>query len=363
MSLRLDLLPYRLPLRRPWRTARGVLDARVGWLVRAAADGAVAFGDCAPLPAAGTETLAQAQARLRHWCRAAADEADALLAALDTPASPAPAADFAVETALLDLSARRQGLPLRLLLHPQALGRVPVNAMLGAAATLETAAVDHAIRAGFSVLKLKVGCTAMEVELARLEAAAARLPAGATLRLDANGAWDAHGATAWMQRLVGLPIDCIEEPLAAPNDAALAALQAAAPCSLALDESLAGHAELDPARLPVRRLVLKPAVLGGLRRTRRLAEQAHSAGREVVITSLVESAAGLWATAQLAAATGSGLAHGLATAQWLAADLGTPPPIERGSMPLPDVAGSGFTPVALEPGLQAGRLQGGGSRR
>jgi L-alanine-DL-glutamate epimerase-like enolase superfamily enzyme len=67
-----------------------------------------------------------------------------------------------------------------------------------------------------------------------------------------------------------------------------------------------------------------------------------AAGREVVITSLVESAAGLWATAQLAAAIGSPLAHGLATGQWLAEDLGPPPLPLAGRIALPDTPGSGF---------------------
>ena len=344
MSPRLTITPYRLPLRRPWRTARGRLDARTGWLVRVAVEGYAGCGDCAPLPEAGTEAPEEAQRRLAHWQTRAGTGVESLLAALQTDASPAPAADCAVESALLDLTARIHGLALRRLLRPAALDRVAVNAMLGPAATLTPAAVASALAAGFRVLKLKVGTAPMHIELPRIEAAAALLPAGARLRLDANGAWDRPTAAAWIERLAGLPIDCLEEPLAAPDDPALAALQDMAPFSLALDESLAGRPRLDPCKLPVRRLVLKPAVQGGLRRTLRLAERARAAGREVVITSLVESAAGLWAAAQLAAATGSELAHGLATADWLAADLGTSPPIGAGEILLPDTPGSGFVP-------------------
>ncbi|WP_295879861.1 o-succinylbenzoate synthase [uncultured Thiohalocapsa sp.] len=341
-DLRLLLHPYRLPLRRPWRTARDTLAERTGWLVHAEADGASGFGDCAPLPAAGTETAAQAAQRLAHWRARAGEGVAALLAALAIEPSATPAADCAVETALLDLCARQRGLPLRRLLHAAAPDQLAVNAMLGAAGTLHTAAVEQALAAGFRVLKVKLGTAPPAEELARLEAAAALLPAGAALRLDANGAFDATSAAACIAEVAGLPIDCLEEPLATPDDAALAHLQATAPFSLALDESLAGRPDLHPARLPVRRLVLKPAVVGGLRRTLRLATQAHAAGREVVLTSLVESAAGLWATAQLAAATGGPLAHGLATADWLAADLGAAPMIDAGSIMLPEAPGSGF---------------------
>ena len=343
-DLRLGLYPYRLPLRRPWRTARGVLHERAGWLVRAESDGAVGCGDCAPLPEAGTESAGQAMQRLRHWCERTGEGIAGLLAALDAESGAAPAADCALETALLDLSARREGLPLRRLLAPTALDRPAVNAMLGAAATLESRAVEVALARGFRVLKLKLGTGPIAEELRRIQAAAALLPAGANLRLDANAAWDADTAAACIAQLAALPIDCLEEPLAVPDDAALGRLQAAAPFSLALDESLAGRADLDPSRLPVRRLVLKPAAVGGLRRTLHLAARAQAAGREVVVTSLVESAAGLWATAQLAAASGSTLAHGLATAGWLEADLGAPPAIAQGRIDLPYAAGSGFTP-------------------
>jgi o-succinylbenzoate synthase len=269
-----------------------------------------------------------------------------LLAALNAEPITAPAADCAVECALLDLLAQRRGLPLRRLLCPQATDRIAVNAMLGPLDALTVAAVEQALAAGFRVLKLKVGIAPPDAELAHIEAAAAALPADGRLRLDANGAWDRPAAAAWIERLAGLPIDCLEEPLAAPDDASLAKLQDQASFSLALDESLTRRPSIDPGRLPVRRLVLKPATLGGLRRALRLAGQARAAGREVVVTGLVESAAGLWATAQLAAATASPLAHGLATADWLAADLGMVPAIERGMLLLPGTTGSGFAPVA-----------------
>jgi o-succinylbenzoate synthase len=346
VSLRLTSSAYRLPLRRPWRSARGVLTHREGWLIRAEMDGAVGYGDCAPLPESGTESEHTAAARLAHWQhQAKQSNLRALLTTLEKAAiSPAPAADCAVETALLDLVARREGLTLRRLLSRSTIEAVPVNAMLGAAATLDIDSVQSAIAGGFSVLKLKLGIAAWPLELAKLQAAARYLPSGATLRLDANGAWDEGTAARRIEELAGLPIDGLEEPLSRPEDGALARLQALAPFSLALDESLAVGENLHPLTLPVRRITVKPAVQGGLRRSLRLAERATTAGHEVVITGMVESAAGLWATAQLAAAAPSPLAHGLATADWLATDLGVPPSIRNGLMRLPNTAGSGYEP-------------------
>jgi o-succinylbenzoate synthase len=364
VSVCLRLHPYRLPLRRPWHSARQRIDERRGWLVAADHGGLCGYGDCAPLPEAGTETPTSALNRLRHWCRRARQApAQALLDALAAQwPSPAPAADAAVECALLDLAARRAGVTLRRLLAelpPSSpalpiptgadFGRIGVNAMAGAAATATDAAVDAAVAAGFRVIKLKLGIADRGTELGRVAELLERLPVGTSLRLDANGAWRADEARTAVAALVELDagsgrVESLEEPLRAPDEDVLAALQDAAPFALALDESLARNGSMDPDRLPVRRLVLKPAAIGGLRATLDLARRAHAAGRETVLTGVVESAAGLWATAQLAAATGSPLAHGLGTAGWLAEDLGEAPAAVDGWIGLPAVAGSGFEP-------------------
>lgn len=416
MIPRLSCVAYRLPLQRPWRSAHGLRTERRGWLVRAELGGHAGYGDCAPLPEAGTESAATAQRRLEDWCRQAAslslEQQLAMLAGpIDSPAGSAargsppgtagarsgtgrstpagaladtladtladklagaaavpraalasatPAADAALETALLDLDARLHGhtLRARLLQHADSpspappLSAIRVNAALGAATEQQPEALAAAIAGGFDVLKLKVGVAPLADELAALQTLCDRLPLAVRLRLDANQAWSPAEAQQLVQALepLGERIESLEEPLRADaevprRDAALQALQAQAAFSIALDESLPGRPwPLAPDELPVRRLVLKPAVLGGLRSTMALAQAVEAAGREVVITSLIESAAGLWASAQLAAATGSPLAHGLATSDWLARDLGAAPAIAQGRLGLTASAGSGFSP-------------------
>ena len=63
--------PYRLPLRQPWVSARGGFVVREGWLVRLVTDaGLIGYGDCAPLPQAGTESMDSAVACLSGWAAA-----------------------------------------------------------------------------------------------------------------------------------------------------------------------------------------------------------------------------------------------------------------------------------------------------
>jgi o-succinylbenzoate synthase len=195
------------------------------------------------------------------------------------------------------------------------------------------------------VVKLKVGVEEPASEIARLTALAPCVPADMRLRLDANGAWDFDEACRILDRLAGLPIESLEEPLRIPDPSRLHALQERAGFPLARDESLAGlSADANLDALGVRRIVIKPAVVGGLRSALDLSQRAGTVGIEVVVTGVVESAAGLWPTAQLAAATGSRLAHGLATAHWLAEDLGDPPRLSGGRLSLSDQPGSGFRP-------------------
>jgi len=303
----------------------------------ATAAGLRGYGDCAPLPAAGTETpelaLAQLNALLPLLCGSNPQTA---LGVLDESAFRAPAARCALESALLDLLAQQAGLPLARWLNPEAPLSVRANAMLGGLDEQGeplAARVGAALAAGFSVLKLKVGMAATEVELTRLRRLAGMLPAGVSLRLDANGAWGLAQARSFVEGLSDLPIESLEEPLAQPEIGLLQQLQGLAAFPLALDESLA---QFDTATLlaevAVRRLVLKPMVLGGVRPAYALARRAALAGVECVATTTVDSAAGVLAAAHLAAALDNVLAHGVATSSWLLSDVGNAPLLESGRM-------------------------------
>jgi o-succinylbenzoate synthase len=343
---RLELTPYRLPLRRTWQSARGVYQERTGWLVCAHADGLFGYGDCAPLPEAGTEDNETALAALTDWrTRAVGQPLERVLDWIEADRAPAPAARYAVECALLDLAAQRASLPLRLWLDPAARDSVEVNATLGAPREATPETILASCRSGFRVLKIKVGLETPSVELRRLAALARRLPAGTTLRLDANGAWSLDDASRMLDALNALPIESLEEPLRRPTSGELKRLQSSVAYPLALDETLhRSDGQIDLEALPVRRIVLKPAVVGGLRRTQELATRAAGLGIQVVLTSLIETAAGIWPSVQLAAAIPSRLAHGLATSGWLARDLGDPPATARGGITLGKRPGGGFHP-------------------
>lgn len=346
------LHPYALPLRAEWKTAAGAFAIREGWLLHIdTEDGRSGYGDCAPLPDpcahSGTETAAQAHAALDGYARWLPGHS--VGEALQTLALPgdialAPAARCAIECALLDLAAQAAGVGLgHFLRGAPCAPDVAVNAALGGLDANSEDAVRKACADGFTELKLKVGSAPVDAEIAHLQRLAALLPAAAKLRLDANRAWSESDAARFLAACAGLPVEQLEEPLADPQPAALARLQAICTFPLALDESGPSNtADSFFAAPPLRRLVIKPPRLGGLRPALALAHTAGAAGIDCIVTSSLDSACGILAAAHLAAALGNDLAHGLATADWLAENTGSPPLLNGGRIALPAAPGLGF---------------------
>lgn len=318
------VVAYDLPLKRPWRMSGAEALSRRGWLVVVeTGDGIRGFGDYVLPP---TQSAPAGEAELLSELAQGRVGLDLALSCDALP--PLPPAGWAVECALLDALARERSMPLCRLFDVQAPTRVAVNAVA------EADGVAIAAARGYGVIKMKVGKTDPSVEADMLTAL--DLPPGVRLRLDANRAWSWDAACRFLDRVAALPIESLEEPLREPTMADLAALQTRTAIDLALDESLSA---LNPRRVveeaPVRRLVLKPAGLGGLRESYALALAAKAAGITCVVTSALDSAVGVAAAAHLAAAVdGSGLAHGLATAEWLAADVAQPLSVHQGWMDL-----------------------------
>jgi o-succinylbenzoate synthase len=317
---RIEVLPYRVKLSRPLRTARAVYDVREGFLVLAHDGDLVGRGEAAPLPELGTESLADC----RHELESAAFD---LL-----PATPA--ARCAVEQALLDLEAQRAGVPLARLLHPEAPLEVPASALLCADDVPELAReTQRAVAEGFRTLKLKVG---VDDDYAR--AAVVRDAAGAEvkIRLDANAAWDAPTALRKLREFAPLGIELCEQPTAD-----LRGLEAS-PVPLAADEMVARDPDGALARAGT--IVLKPMLLGGLAAAFRLARRAHERGRKIVVTDALESAVGRAGAAHLAAAVlalGPQPAAGIATGALFGEDADPFAPA-NGIVRIPSCAGLGL---------------------
>jgi o-succinylbenzoate synthase len=273
--------------------------------------GRAGLGEAAPLPGFSRDDVGACASALRAAIHGLPEIAEVeppldavarALAAVEPALAAAPTGRFALETALLDLLARRRGEPLRRILGgPRPYDRVPVNGLvLAGASPDELVARASALRArGIGAIKVKLRARdaqgfARELDgLARLRAAQPELE----LRLDVNGAWSIDDARVRLEALRPLAPRFVEQPVARGDLALLG------PCAVpwAADESLVDAAQsealLDGGACSV--LVLKPALLG-LARALSLATRAQARGVDVVVTHAFDGPVGFAAACELA---------------------------------------------------------------
>jgi len=347
------LVPFRLPLVSPLATAHGRVTVREGVVLSLVdADGHTGLGEAAPLPGFGLEGLARARAVLEAAARRLAGcehaDLDAALDAAGRATADAPAARAALDTALHDLAARRAGRSVAAALAA-GLGRAPrervaVAALVRAADPARAAAeAQRAVRAGHRALKLKLPGAADDRE--RVAAVRAVCPPEVELRLDANGAWSEAQACAHLAALARFAPAFVEQPVAAGDPAVLARVRAASPVPVAADEALAlpdgARRVLEAGAADL--LVLKPAIVGGLRAALRIAAHAREAGVPVVVGGFLDAAVGTVAALALAAALPDARPAGLDRV--LARDLAPLPAPEDGARALPRGPGLGVRAV------------------
>jgi L-Ala-D/L-Glu epimerase len=351
VSLRLEVRAFRLPLRVPLATAHGRVVAVEGLrLLLRDKDGSFGLGEVTPLPDFGTETLDAAARALGSLRLGEAPHALRDVPQACSPLPHAPAARAGVEMALLDLLARRHGMPLARLLGATAVCPVKVNALLRGETPLDAVReAQAAVASGFRTLKLKVGAGPEELDTRRLKATREAVGPAVRLRVDANAAWTEAEARLRLAPLLALELEYVEQPVHPGDFSGLRRLRALLP--IAADEALAmdgaQEALLDGQEGPAADvLILKLPVLGGILPALQLASRAAGRGVGAVVTSAMDGAVGRAAGAHLALAVGGVFAHGLAVGSLLLEDPGALP-VEAGSVQLRDKPGLGIAPEAL----------------
>lgn len=312
-----EVIPYALPFRRPYVTARGRLGRREMALFRVRdEDGLTGLGEAVPLTLRGGASLSRVVAELEEL--AGRDELDE--AALRGGAELSAPARCAALTALLDLRGRRAAAEGRAA-GAAASPPVPCNATLVAG---EPAAVaQEALRwaeEGFSTFKLKLG-VGDDVDQVRTVREA--LGPTARIRVDANAAWDAATAKRTLAALEPFDIELAEQPVATLEEAA--AVSRATSIPIAGDESVQSRADAERA------LAMRACALTGIKLSKVGGPEEAIEIAEVLpgyLSSALDGPVGIAAAAQVAqtlrqgtAGPGAALAHGLATQRLFASTV------------------------------------------
>lgn len=318
-----EVIPYALPFKEPYVTARGSLARREMVLLRLRdEDGVVGLGEAVPLALRGGSTLAEVVGELEGW--AEHQKVDSLSAP----------ARCAVETALMDLRGRRAGKKAGKGERDEA---VECNATLVAGPPEAVAAeAEEWAQAGFMSFKLKLGAETAKTlpqggflrsrqseDVAQVRAVRDALGPEVRIRVDANEAWDLETAKATLAALEPLGIELVEQPVAGLE--AMAALAASTSIPLAGDESVASLAEAEEA------VALGACAYTGIKLSKVGGPEAALAIADVLpayVTSALDGPVGIAAAAQVAlslAETGHPerlhLAHGLATQRLFASTI------------------------------------------
>ena len=328
-----------LRFRHPLRMAYGTLEARdVLELSISGTDGVTGRGEAAPLEPYDGVSLRSVREALDAYMPALlmADELgaprvlDACRAIADLPQALA-----AVDVALWDRAARREGLPIADLLTDSAAYAVPVNATIDATDRAgAAAAAAEAAGAGFSCVKVKVG---IGDDAGRLSAVRAAIGPDVALRVDANGAWSVEQAIAAISSFAAAGLELIEEPVHGVQP--LTQVRRAVPVRVAMDETADEPGALASGAADA--VCLKIQRCGGISGLLAAAELVRATGAEPYVASTFDGPIGIAAALHAAAALSPLPPCGLATLAFF--ENGTDAlPVRNGEIAVPDAPGLGI---------------------
>jgi o-succinylbenzoate synthase len=300
-----EVIPYALPFREPYVTARGRLDRREMVLLRLRTEeGLIGLGEAVPLSLRDGAALAQVVRELEEF-----DERGGGWTLRSAPAR------CAVATALFDLRLQHEGQEG---FEPKG---VPCNATLVAAEP--SAVAEDALRwaeEGYATFKLKLGAGE---DVAQVAAVREALGPDLQIRVDANASWDLEMAKRILAELAPLRVQLAEQPVATIEEAAELSRVSSIP--LAGDESIetAEDAALAAKRGAFQLTGVKLSKVGGPQPAREVAAELPA-----YVSSALDGPVGIAMGARLAAeiqdapwpATGK-RAHGLATQRLFASTI------------------------------------------
>lgn len=337
MSALLRASALDLPLRRPFRTARGAKTLATNLLVEVEYDGIVGRGEGAPIPRYGQDQ-ASGLAALRRFVPPGGSpfEQDHWLEAFEDGAPGELAARAALESALWDWAGQATGRPVYALLSIDP-SRTPESSFTISIDEPEQIRERVIEARNWPVLKLKMAGGELDAPMV----AALRAESVAPFRVDANEAWSFEEAVEKIAWLSTLGCELVEQPLEAGRLEETARLRESSPIPLAADEDAV--VGVDPAEVCAAYdlINVKLTRLGGLRRSILWLHAARRHGCGVMVGCFAESSLGISASAVLAPLCDQADLDGAAL---LAADPFTGVRVEDGILELSAAPGLGVRP-------------------
>ena len=304
----LEIHPVSLRLKEPFKIALESVAAAENVYVKVLTDEGIAgWGEAAPFKMVTGETQESIVTALRHL-EEAVRGLDPLRPGLvcermDQKLVNNHGAKAAVVNAVYDIISQAFGAPLyRMLGGYRDEVRTDITCSIKNAPEMAEDA-RRAVKAGFTVLKIKVGL-GLEEDVQRVAKIREAVGPGVKLRLDANQGWTAREAVRALRALEGFEVEFVEQPVPAGDLDGLAEVRRSVSIPVMADESVFSPA--DALRVIKRGAVdfinIKLMKSGGIYRALQINALAEAAGIECMLGQMVESRLGTTTAAHLAAA-------------------------------------------------------------
>ncbi|NEO98246.1 MAG: o-succinylbenzoate synthase [Symploca sp. SIO2E9] len=283
-----DFYPYSRRFKRPLSTSHGDWHLREGIILRLSDDnGQVGWGEIAPIPWFGSESLQQAL----DFCNQLSSEIT--LSNIDNIPSLLPACQFGFESAWESITAHPK--------HSSLFPSTPLTySFLLPTGKAALEAWQIPCNQGHRTLKWKIGVANIEHELKLFEQLTQILPPSVKLRLDSNGGLSTQETHQWLQLADKSSIvEFLEQPLSPEKFQAMLEISHQYSTPIALDESVATLDKLEACYQQGWRgmVVIKPSIAGSPKRLRQLCQQGEI---DAVFSSALETAIGTKAALKLA---------------------------------------------------------------
>ena len=346
-----ELLTVRLPFVAPFGTSVATWNCKEALLVRLEDKGLVAWGECVadPDPYYASETTTSARHIIKEFLMPELKPENSLAGLLDRfrRVRGNEMAKAALENALLDLLAKRRGLPLHKLLGFPA-RRITSGISIGLQESIPEllAKVEEAVASGYHRVKMKIGRTK---DVDWVKAVRQRFP-GIALMADANGDYTLADA-GHLAKLDEFKLTMIEQPLSYHDIYQHSLLQARLQTPLCLDESIHGcdDAEAAIALKSCRVINIKQGRVGGLLEAVRMARLCAASGIPTWSGGMDETGIGRALNIQLQSAAGFTLPGDTSeTRRYFHEDIVEPPVVldREGYIAMPSGPGIGVEVIA-----------------
>ncbi len=342
---KIELMTVRLPFIAPFGTSVATWSCKEALLVRLEDKGVVAWGECVadPDPYYASETTVSARFIIKNFLLPELKPDLPLAGVLGRwgRARGNEMAKAALENALLDLAAKRRGVPLHKLLGfaaKRVMSGISIGLQESIPALLDK--VEEAVDSGYHRVKMKIG---RDHDVEWVGAVRRRFPELA-LMADANGDYSLADA-ALLARLDEFGLTMIEQPLSYHDIYQHSLLQAQLRTPLCLDESIhsVDDAEAAIALKSCRVINIKQGRVGGMLAAVKMAGLCAASGVPTWSGGMDETGIGRALNIQLQAAPGFTLPGDTSeTRRYFLEDIVEPPVL---------LDGEGFIAMPMGPGI------------